>query len=257
MIETDNMAEAVVRVTLRRPEALNALNKHDLASLATVIGRLSADKGVKAIILTGSGEKAFCAGGDIKAYQGMDANEAYDNLQLGQKAVLALEECEVPVIAAINGLALGGGFELALGADIRIAASHAGFGLPEVRLGLFPGWGGTQRTPGRIGKTRAAELLFTGETIDAQTALEWGLLNKVVPKEDLQTAALLYAGQLSLMSREILARIKKMIGVSSDSSSGRAALQLECALLAATFESPDAQEGIAAFIEKRKPIFRC
>lgn len=255
MIETDKIATAVARVTLRRPEALNALNKSDLAALAEAVGRFSADKEVKVIILTGCGEKAFCAGGDVKAYRGMTASEAYENLRLGQQAVQALEAAEVPVIAAINGLALGGGFELALGADMRIAASHAVFGLPEVRLGLFPGWGGTQRTPGRIGRTRAAELLFTGETIDAGQALAWGLVNRIVPQEQLETAAAEYAAKLSGMSREVLVRIKRMLGV-ADSSAGSAALELERTLLAATFELPDAREGIAAFAGKRKPIFR-
>ena len=198
-MEFDNLLleihENIATVTVNRPQALNALNEATLQELLCCFEGLEIDPEVKVVILTGAGEKAFVAGADIAAMQAMDALAARRFALLGQQAMNRIEQLSKPVIAAVNGFALGGGCELALACDIRLAADHARFGQPEVNLGVIPGFAGTQRLPRLIGKGRAKELLFTGDMIDAAEACRLGLANRVVPRAELAAAARELAGK--------------------------------------------------------------
>ncbi len=243
----------IALLRLERPP-VNALSAAVLRQLRGATEALRGRADVRAVVLTGAG-KAFVGGADIAEMHRMDAAAARDYSVLGQAAFLALERLPQPVIAAVNGYALGGGCELALACDIRLAAERAVFGLPEVGLGVLPGFGGTQRLPRLVGPGKAAEMIFTGEPLDAAAALRIGLVNRVVGAEELVPEALRLAGLIATRSPVAVRLAKKAlrVGAAVDLQSGTA---LEAELLAHCFATEDQKEGMEAFLQKRKPEFK-
>lgn len=241
-------------VTINRPKALNALNAATIYELERLFDELAKDHTVKAVILTGSGEKSFVAGADITEMQSMSAIEGRNWGKLAQAVFNKIENLPKPVIAAVNGYALGGGCEISMACDIRIASEKAKFGQPEVSLGIPPGFGGTQRLSRLVGKGRAKELLFTGDMIDAVEAYRIGLVNKVVAPAELITTAKAMAQRI--MSRAPIAvQICKAAvneGLDTDLESG---IAYEAEVFGLCFSTDDQKEGMAAFIEKRKANF--
>ncbi|HOP85507.1 MAG TPA: enoyl-CoA hydratase-related protein [Syntrophorhabdaceae bacterium] len=242
-------------IKLNRPP-VNPLSVKSYLEIYDAICELEKDESIGAIIITGNGEKAFAAGLDVKDVMGKSAVETLDFLwSAPRKAFDKLTGIEKPTIAAIFGLALGGGCEVALCCDLRIASEDAVIGLPEINLGIMPGSGATQRLPRLIGVTKAKEMLFTGDTINAQEAYRIGLVNKVVPKEKLMEEAMTLAKKLAAKPRAALGLIKRCVdnGLNMDLPSG---LTLEMDSFAIAFTSEDGREGINAFVEKRKPVFK-
>ncbi|MDP9912508.1 enoyl-CoA hydratase [Variovorax boronicumulans] len=247
----------VAIVTLNRPDRMNTLGgsmKPDLARAFFEYAR--ADDRVRTVLVTGSGDRAFCAGADIKERAGSQATgTAYF---VAQKATHDLfrniEEFEKPVIAAINGVALGGGLEIALCCDIRIASETARFGLPEIKLGVIPAAGGTQRLPRLIGEARAKELILTADLVDAQTALRYGIVSRVLPQTDLMSEAFALAQRIAEHPPLAVRFAKRAInrGMQTDLDSG---LEYERYAAAMIIDSEDRKEGMRAFVEKRKPVF--
>lgn len=251
--------ESVLIVTINRPEAMNALNASVIESLASLLdwveGRLAQDPvAFRAMILTGAGEKAFVAGADIKSFETMTPEEAEAFARRGQRVFTRIETLQIPVIAAVNGFALGGGLELALACDFIYAADTAKFGMPESTLGLMPGFGGTVRLPRRVGPARARELAFTGTMITVQEALLFGLVLKIAPKGELLGACLATAKVVAERSPIGVAQIKRSIHEGMDLTEEQAG-ELEALLFGRIFTSTDKTEGVKAFIEKRKPVF--
>jgi enoyl-CoA hydratase len=238
---------AVAVVTIDRQDALNALNVETLTELRDRLRELGADDDVRAVVLTGAGDKAFVAGADIKYMSGLDVEQAKGWGALGHEAARLLETMPKPTIAAINGFALGGGCELALGCDIRYASSRAKLGQPEINLGIVPGWGGTQRLARVCGIGVAKELIFTGRTVDAEEALRIGLVNGVA--DPVLDHALETAHDLAAKSRLALSLAKKRVNMLPG------ALDRESQEFGALFSSEDAIEGLTAFAEKRPPNF--
>lgn len=244
---------AVLTVTFNRPAVRNALDPATWAELRAVVREVKGDESVKVVILTGAGEKAFASGADIRSLR--DRNQWEYFRSEAQDVLLELENLPKPVIAAINGVALGGGCEVCLAADIRIAADHARFGQPEVNLGILPSAGGTQRLARLVGVGRAKELILTGEIIDAQEALRIGLVNHVVPAAELMNAAramaekILTKGPLAVG----LAKLAINVGLNTDLASGLAYEKLAQTLL---FTTEDKYEGTTAFLEKRPARFK-
>jgi enoyl-CoA hydratase len=245
----------VVVATISRPEALNALNQIVLRSLAALLDLVDGDKEVRALILTGAGEKAFVAGADIKQFENMTPAASEDFARAGQELFTRIEKSRVPVIAAVNGFALGGGLELALACDFIYAADNAKFGLPECTLGIMPGFGGTVRLPRRVGVGLAREMAMSGSMISAQDALACGLANKVVPAASLLEEARKTATAIASRAPLAVAAIKKSIheGASLGEPQANA---LEAKLFGQLFGTNDRTEGVQAFIEKRKPSFK-
>jgi enoyl-CoA hydratase len=243
---------AVAVVTIDRQDALNALNVETLTELRDRLRELGADEDVRALVLTGAGEKAFVAGADIKYMSGLDVEQAKGWGALGHEAARLLETMPKPTIAAINGFALGGGCELALGCDVRYASSRAKLGQPEINLGIVPGWGGTQRLARVCGIGVAKELIFTGRTVDAEEALRIGLVNAIA--DPVLDHALETAHDLASKSRLALALAKKLCNLTlgADHAGG---LESEAGGFGALFSSEDAKEGLTAFVEKRPPSF--
>jgi enoyl-CoA hydratase len=249
-----DLADGIARITINRPDKLNALNATVIEELADAAGRLEADVDVRGVILTGGGTKAFVAGADIAELAGQSPFEGKQRSMAGQQMMRRLERCGKPVIAAVNGFALGGGCELAMSCHLRIASETARFGQPEVKLGLAPGYGGTVRLPRLVGKGRALELLLTGGMIDAHEAWRIGLVNRVVPAERLlaETDALLreILDQGPLAVRSVL----ECVEVGSDLSVDEGLL-LEATHFGLLSASADMREGTAAFLAKRKAAF--
>jgi len=245
---------AIAVLTINRPKALNALNADTLTELSTVFDELGRDSSVKVVVLTGSGEKAFVAGADIAQMKEFNALEGRRFGQLGQSTFRKLELLSQPVIAAINGFALGGGCELAMACDIRLASETAKFGQPEVTLGLTAGFGGTQRLPRIVGTGVASELLFTGDIIDAQEAYRIGLVNHVYPSDKLLEEALKLANRIAGRAPAAVQLSKSAIqrGINMDLDS---AVAYEAEVFALTFSTQDQKEGCGAFLERRKPVF--
>ncbi|MDI7260938.1 MAG: enoyl-CoA hydratase-related protein [Thermodesulfobacteriota bacterium] len=247
--------EEIGIITINRPEKLNALNKELLLELKDVIERVRSDDKIKALIITGSGEKAFAAGADINEIAALGLTNAFDFSRDAQGVANGIENLGKPVIAGVNGLALGGGFELALACTFRILSENAKMGLPEVGLGAIPGIGGTQRLPRLIGKGRALWYLLTGELIDAVTAERIGLANKVVAAGKLMEACLDVAK--TLLNKGPLAMRLAMQAVNHGLDMGQEeGMILESALMTIACSSEDKNEGIKAFLEKRKPDFK-
>jgi enoyl-CoA hydratase len=241
-------------VTLNRPKVLNALNRETVLELDAAMTALKDDREVGVVIITGT-EKAFVAGADIPEMVEMPAINAREWSRLGQAVFSRIENFPRPVIAAINGFALGGGCELAMACDIRVASSKAKFGQPEVALGIIPGFAGTQRLARLVGKGMAKLLVFSGDTIDAEEALRIGLVDRVVPPEDLMAMAEGIAGKILLKSALAVAQSKIAINRGIEMGS-EDAFAFEAETFATCFAGPDQQEGMRAFIEKRKPAFR-
>lgn len=241
------------RLTLDRPEALNALSFSILAQIGEALDE-AATWDIRALIITGAGDKAFCAGADIKELQDRTLGEQRKGLELGQSVFARLDKFPVPSIAAINGYTFGGGLELALACTFRIASIKARLGLPEVKLGLIPGYGGTQRLPRLVGEARAMELILTGRTVEASEALAIGLVNRVV-EEDVVQAATAFADLFSGYSKAATSFAREAVqrALSSTLQDG---LRVEADLATLTFQTADANEGMAAFVEKRPPQFK-
>jgi enoyl-CoA hydratase len=234
---------------------LNALNFALLEELSRALAELDARSGVRAVIITGSGEKAFAAGADIAELAALQsAAEAKSAAQRGQAVTRQIERMRVPVIAAVNGFALGGGCELALGCDIRIASENAKFGQPEVNLGIMPGYGGSQRTVRLLGRGMAMYLCLTGEIIDVREALRIGLVARVVPAAELMSEAKRVAQTIASKAPLAIAACKRAIDGGAHLSLDDA-LELEASEFSDLIESADFKEGAAAFLEKRKPTF--
>lgn len=238
-----------------RPKALNALNPETLDEVSDVVDRAWADDNIRVLVLTGAGEKAFVAGADISEFPRMNPLQARIFAQKGQEVFFKLEQLPKPVIACVNGFALGGGCELAMSCDFIYASTDAKFGQPEINLGILPGFGGTQRLPRLLGRARAKELCMTGGAIDAEQAKNLGLVTKVFPAEQLLEETLKVARTLAAKSAAALGFIKRVIdrGMDVDLKSGCA---LEAEAFGVCFASQDAKEGVSAFLEKRKPQFK-
>jgi len=242
-------------VTLNRPEALNALNQELYKELADAFEEIRKDDNIRAVILTGSGNKAFAAGADIAAMRTMTAVDARALAQVGQKPLDLIAQLPQPVIAAVNGLALGGGCELAMACDLRIASTTAKFGQPEINLAVIPGGGGTQRLPRLVGVAIAKELIFSGRIISADDALRIGLVNKVVSLEALMPTAEELAEELSRKPAVALALAKNAINKSMEAPL-QMGLDHEIVCFASCFATEDQKEGMGAFVEKRQPQFK-
>jgi enoyl-CoA hydratase len=246
--------DGIAFLTINRPQQLNALNKQTLSEINESFEALREDNEVKVVVLTGSGEKAFVAGADIKEFAHFSGEEGSELAKNGHMSVFNLiEEFPKPVIAAVNGFALGGGLELAMSAHVRVASDNARMGLPETSLGVIPGYGGTQRLPQLIGKGRALEMIFSAKMIDAQTALDYGLVNRVVPQEELMQVAEEMAR--SFMKNSIVAMGFAIEAVNAGLLEGSMGYDVEVQAFGDCFETEDFKEGTAAFLEKRKPNF--
>ena len=249
------MRDAVATVTVNRPEKLNALNAAVIAELGEAAGRITSDPAIRGAILTGAGPKAFVAGADIGEIAAQGPVDGKARALEGQRVFRNLERCGKPVIAAVNGFALGGGCELAMACHLRVASEQARFGQPEVKLGIGPGYGGTVRLPRLVGKGRALELLLTGQMIDAQEAYRIGLVNRVVPADRLLKEceeilhSILENGPLAV--RACLEAVDTGLDVGADE-----ALLLEANLFGLLSGTADMREGTAAFAAKRKPDFK-
>jgi enoyl-CoA hydratase len=246
--------DGIAYITMNRPKALNALNQETLEELNQLMDALAKDSSVQVVILTGSGEKAFVAGADITQMQSMSAITGRNFGKLGQAVFNKIENLPQPVIAAVNGFALGGGCELAMACDIRIASEKAKFGQPEVTLGITPGFAGTQRLPRLVGKGRAKQLLYTADTIDAQEAFRIGLVNEVAPAESLMAVARAMALKIQSRAPVAVQLCKAAVneGMDTDLETGTA---YEAEVFGLCFATNDQKEGMAAFTEKRKAKF--
>ena len=245
---------AIATITFNKPKALNALTLEMFTELERLFDELESDTEVRVIILTGAGDKAFVAGGDISHLASLDADGARQFALLAQRVIDRIETFPKPVIAAINGYCLGGGNELAMGCDLRIAADSAKFGQPEVKLGIIPGFAGTQRLSRLIGKGRAKEMIFTGEMIDADQACRIGLVNRVVAKDRLMEEAKALAMKMCDKSASAISLSKDAIDNGLEMDFARAA-RYEADLFALSFTTADCKEGISAFLEKRPAKF--
>lgn len=243
--------EGVALLTINRPEALNAVNAAMLEELSQAVVQLEGDDEVRVLVITGTG-KAFIAGADIAHMCGLTPQQAKEWSESGQRTVGRLEKLNKPVIAAVNGYALGGGTELALACDIRIASERAVFGQPEVKLGMIAGFGGTQRLPRLVGPGMAKEMLFTGDHYDAETAYRMGLVNRVVPADQLLDYCLAMAKRIAARGARAVRLSKEAVDHGRDLGLERA-LHLESELYGLVFTSDEPREGCSAFLEKREP----
>jgi enoyl-CoA hydratase len=241
-------------VTLNRPEKLNALNNETIGELEQVMRELDNDQNVRCVILTGAGEKAFVAGADITEISNLDSKSGKEFALRGQGVFRYIEGMKKPVIAAVNGFALGGGCELAMACHIRLVSSKAKFGQPEINLGIIPGYGGTQRLPRLIGLSNALQLLLSGEMIDADRALALGLASEVSEPDKLMESAESLAGLLTSRAPLAVQYILKAVyrGIDTDLEN---ALDIEAKYFGEVCDSEDMKEGTAAFLEKRKANF--
>ena len=242
-------------VTINRPDKLNALNAQAKTELKAAFEEIRDDSEVDAVVLTGAGEKGFVAGTDIKELTQLDEQSGKSFSEEGQAVLNLIENLGKPVIAAVNGYALGGGTELALACHIRIASENAKFGQPEVNLGIIPGYGGTQRLARLVGKGRALEMILSGDQIDAQEALRIGLVNKVVPLPDLLKTAEALAAKI-ISKGQIAVKLALQSVNATHELSLAAGQSLEAELFGRCCKSEDFKEGTTAFLEKRKPVFK-
>lgn len=245
---------AIATITFNNPKALNALTEETFSGMESLLDELETDTEIRVIILTGAGDKAFIAGGDISHLATLDANGARQFALLAQHVIDRIETFPKPVIAAVNGYCLGGGNELAMGCDLRIAADSAKFGQPEVKLGIIPGFAGTQRLSRLVGKGRAKEMIYTGEMIDAAEACRIGLVNRVVAKDRLIEEAKALAMKMCDKSASAISLSKEAIDNGLEMDFARAA-RYEADLFGLSFTTADCKEGISAFLEKRPAKF--
>lgn len=248
-------SEGIATITLNRPEALNAFSKEVVEEILHALEDVKSDEDIRVIVLTGAGEKAFSAGADIKAMAGMTALKARELSLMGEKLCVTLENMQKPVIAAINGYALGGGLEVAMSCDLRLASENARMGQTEINIGLIPGWGGTQRLTRLVGMTKAKELVFTGKMIDAKTAEQLGIVNMVVPADKFREIVRQFAIDLALKAPVAIRVAKALITKGADMSLD-SALALEREGFGVVGSTEDLKEGVAAFTEKRKAVFK-
>lgn len=246
--------DGIAFLTIHRPEKLNALNARTLVELTEAFDAIAKDTSVGAVILTGAGEKAFVAGADIAELATLNALNGAEGARIGQRVFDRIETCGKPTIAAINGYALGGGCELALSCTLRLASENAKIGLPEVSLGIIPGYGGTQRLSRLIGRARAAEMILTGDPVDAVTAERIGLVNRVVPRERLLPEAEALAKRILSRGPRAVSAALEAIRHGLDTSLAQG-LDHEAVLFGALAATKDMHEGLQAFLEKRKPAF--
>jgi enoyl-CoA hydratase len=243
----------VALLTINRPDKLNALNIRTRAEGAAALEELRDDAEVRVVVVTGAGDKSFVAGADIGEFAGRTALTQRD-VMTGRSLFTAVDTFPKPVIAMINGFCLGGGCELAMSCDLRVASERARFGQPEINLGIIPGGGGTQRLARLVGESKAMELILTGEMIDAQTALALGLVNRVVPHEELEAKTMELANLVAAKSPVALRMAKEAVKTAARSTLDEG-LRREIDLFALCFSSRDKDEGVNAFLEKRRPEF--
>jgi enoyl-CoA hydratase len=246
---------AVATLTINRPKVLNALDAATLGELGEAMRGLQADPSVRVVILTGSGERAFVAGADINELAALAPDAAKAHAELGQRVFDLIERLGKPVIAAVNGFALGGGCELAMACTVRLAADSARFGQPEVKLGLTPGFAGTQRLPRLVGKGRAMELILGGGVIDAAEAFRIGLVNRVVPAASLMDEARALAQAWAANAPIAMRYAMEAVAHGLETSLAEGSF-VEASLFGLAFATEDMREGTRAFLEKRKPAFR-
>ncbi len=250
-----DVANNIGTVTINRPKALNALNTEVLIKLKEVLSECKTREDIGVIIITGAGENSFIAGADIGEMKDMGPRAALKFSEIGQGVFRMVEEIPKAVIAAVNGYALGGGTELAISCDIILASEKARFGTPEVNLGVFPGFGGTQRLTRLLGKARAKEVVFSGEMFDATRALAIGLINRICPPEELMEEAINLAKTIQTKGPVAVGLAKQSIESGLDVDLDKALL-IERTLFAQCFDTEDQKEGMAAFLEKREPGFK-
>tara|TARA_B100000427_G_scaffold94290_1_gene77790 strand:+ start:71 stop:847 length:777 start_codon:yes stop_codon:yes gene_type:complete len=251
ILELNNLIATII---INRPNKLNALNTETISDINDALSTVEKDKNVRVVIITGTGDKAFIAGADISEFANFDVEKGYDlSLNGHQNLCDFIENFSKPVIAAINGFALGGGLELAMSCHIRLASDNAKMGLPEVSLGVLPGYGGTQRLPQLIGKGKAMELIMTGGMIDANNALSLGLVNYVVSQKELMEASKKIA--MKILKNSPMAIRSSIIAINSNYKDGINGYEIEMREFSNCFQTRDFVEGTTAFLEKRKPNF--
>lgn len=252
---TEEIEKGIVRITINRPQKLNALNKETIAELGHAIRAFDDDASIGVIILTGSGEKAFVAGADISEFADFSVEQGQELSRKGHELLFdAAEQCETPIIAAVNGYALGGGLELAMSCHIRIVSENARIGLPEVSLGVIPGYGGTQRLANLVGKGKALELITTAGMMKGPEAEKWGLANHCVPHEELMPKCMEIAQSIMKHSPNAIAAAIR--SVNSGFETGVNGFEKEIEEFGKCFGTDEFKEGTTAFLEKRKPAFR-
>lgn len=244
----------VATITINQPQSMNALTADILTEIGSAIDTVEADESIQVLVITGSGEKSFVAGANIKGFVEMDTKQGTEFSRLGNEVFYKLSTLRQPTIAAVNGYALGGGMELAMACDIRVASENAIFGQPEVGLGIPPGFGGTQRLPRLINPAIAKELIFTGRNVRSGEAKEIGLVNKVVPQTDLMVEVMTLADQIMKNAPLAVEKSKQLINEGLDMPL-ETGLQLESEGFGSLFETEDQKIGAKAFINKEKPIF--
>ena len=244
--------DGICFITIKRPDKLNALNRQTVQEIGIAIKQAKDDSSVFSVILTGEGPKAFAAGADIKEFMGLSGEQGKEMAKAGQDVFKSIEDCPKPVIAAVNGFALGGGCELAMACHLRIASENAQFGQPEVNLGLIPGYGGTQRLVRYLGKTKALELMMTADRITAQQALQLGLVNYVVAPESLLAKCSEILNLIRTKSPFAIAAVINAANAYDETAEG---FNAELTEFGKCFTSEDIKEGINAFLEKRKPNY--
>lgn len=245
---------SVCIITVNRPDKLNALNKETIAEIGKAVKAAESDAAIRVIIITGAGNKSFVAGADISEFSSYTPEQGKDLSRHGHEVFNSIEQCSKPVIAAVNGFALGGGCELAMACHIRYASDNAKFGQPEVKLGLTPGYGGTQRLPRLIGTGRAAELLITGDMMDAQEAFRMGLVNKVTTQDELMNACMELSRKIIQQAPVAVAQVLHC--VRDYQSKTKNGYESEIDAFGHCISTQDFKEGTAAFLEKRKPAFK-
>lgn len=249
-----SLENGIFTITINRPDKLNALNRQVMADLDAVLDEVESNADIKAVIITGAGAKGFVAGADISEFVGLSQQEGMSLARRGQDIFFKIENCSKPVVAAVNGFALGGGCELAMACHFRVASENAKFGQPEVNLGLIPGYGGTQRLVQLIGKGRALELLLFGGMVDAQSALQMGLVNHVVPAEELLNKT---RSILDVITSKAPIALKHCIrAANAVFDPVQKGYELEVEAFGDCFGTEDMKEGTGAFLEKRKAAFR-
>jgi enoyl-CoA hydratase len=246
---------ATAIVSLNRPEKLNAISRAMLRELTHVFEQAATDKSLRAIIFTGAGDKAFSAGTDLSELIGVPGDKALEVAEGGQQLCHVIENCPVPVIAAINGIAAGAGCEFALASHLRIASSTASFSLPELKLGIIPGYGGTQRLAREVGHGRALEIMLTARKVDAEEALRIGLINRIAPAGSLLAEAVRLAEEISALAPLAIRACLQAV-VEGTELSLEEGLAHEADLFASLFATQDMREGTRAFLEKRQPVFK-
>ncbi|HEY1113021.1 MAG TPA: enoyl-CoA hydratase-related protein [Chitinophagaceae bacterium] len=249
-----SLENGIFTITINRPDKLNALNRQVMADLDTVLDEVESNADIKAVIITGAGAKGFVAGADISEFVGLSVDEGKALAKKGQDIFFKIENCSKPVVAAVNGFALGGGCELAMACHFRIASENAKFGQPEVNLGLIPGYGGTQRLVQLVGKGRALELIMTGNMVDAPSALQMGLVNHVVPAEELlnKTRSILEV----ITTKAPLAIRHSIRAANAVFDPAQKGYEVEVEAFGNCFGTEDMKEGTSAFLEKRKAAFQ-